>query len=164
MKHPSLKDLQEYFENETGEARSIDLSAHLKTCDKCTFVLSQMAKVDILISKAKLKEVPETLSLRVKARALEALREKRSELKTSRIHAEYKKERKEKIRNFISDYKANLFDDLKLPVMQASALFILMGVLTEVSRTEIIANDEKLINNEFKVYYSELEGELSEDI
>ena len=164
MKHPSLKELQNYFENESSVEKSERISLHLKTCDKCTFILSQMAKVDILISQSKQVEVPGKLASKTKSNALALLKEKRAELKKEQIAIESRKDRNEKIVNFVKDYKANLLNDLKLPVMQASALFILMGVLTEISRTETIISDEKIINNEFTVFYSELEGESNEDV
>jgi DNA polymerase II small subunit/DNA polymerase delta subunit B len=162
-KHPTIKDLQDYFESETNNQKTKSLSNHVKGCDKCSLVLSEMAKIDILFSKEIEKEIPKALRETTISKAKLALQFKRQALKAKEIDLIAKSERKEKVVTFVRDYKRTLFQDLKLPAIQASALFVLMGVLTEISRTEIITSDEKIINNEFKVFYSELEGEKNED-
>jgi hypothetical protein len=164
MKHPSIQNLQDYFENETKSSKSQLISTHVKSCDKCSLILSEMAKMDIIFSQSKSIAAPLNLRDKTLSKTNLILQKRREALKESQIEKKLKEERNEKVVSFVKNYKRSIFQDLKLPALQASALFILMGVITEISRTETITSEDKIINNEFKVFYSELEGDKNEDI
>jgi hypothetical protein len=164
MKHPSIKSIQDYFENETDSSNSNSISKHIKQCEKCSLVLAEMAKLDILFSQVKEVETPSKLKAETISKASLVLQKRRQAHKVEKIERALKEERNEKVVTFVKNYKRTLFQDLKLPALQASALFILMGVLTEISRTEIITSEDKIINNDFKVFYTDLEGDKNEDI
>lgn len=154
MKHPSIKVLQDYFENE-AESKTVDsLSNHIKNCNKCSLILSEIAKLDIIFAKSEVKDVPLDLKEKTMSKANLVLKRRRELLKEKSLKAQTKQSRRERVSAFV---------DLKMPALQASALLLFIVVFTEVSRTEVITINEKVINNEFKVFYSDLEGEINED-
>jgi len=162
--HPSLKQLQDFFENEKSNFDNDQLKKHLSSCDKCSVILSEMAKVDILFSKT--KETVEVTEL-VKNETLSKANTLLSQIRSAKNEkVERKEKRIEKVTNVITDIneiRRNALNELKLPVLQAAAAMLVLGVVTEYSRTSIETEEYKILNDEVTVVYSELQGDMNED-
>ncbi len=162
MNHPSIKDIQNYFESIEDKSKTTSLKKHIESCDKCTLILSQMAKIDILLNKDSEVEVSTKVQAETFFKASSLLKEKRLNLKKEKIQKEIKLENIQVIKNFLTNYTNSTLKNLKYPLAQASALLVLIAFLTEASRDKEIIQSEKILKNEFSVVYAESEGEISE--
>ena len=164
MKHPSLKQLQDYFENEKSNFNDDQMKSHLDSCNKCSSILSEMAKVDILISKSN-RSIEVSKEVKVSTfNSANALLAQMRQSKASKV--EKKEKRVEKVNSVITDInelRKNALNELKLPVLQAAAAMLVLGIVTEYSRTSIEIKENKIFNDEVTVVYSELQGENNED-
>ena len=164
MMHPSLKQLQDYFENEKSNFNDNEMNSHLEACDKCSGVLSEMAKVDILVSKSAVRV---DVSKEVKTNTLNSASELLAQMRTAKASKVEKKEKRvEKVNSVITDInelRKNALSELKLPVLQATAAMLVLGIVTEYSRTSTKIEENKIFNDEVTVVYSELQGENDED-
>jgi hypothetical protein len=162
--HPNLKQLQDYFENEKSNFDNDQLKKHLGECDKCSLVLSEMAKVDILFSKTKATvEVTELVKNETLSKANTLIAQIRI-AKNEKI--ERKEKRIEKVTSVITDIneiRRNALSELKLPALQAAAAMLVLGIVTEYARTSTEVENYKIFNDEVTVVYSELQGENNED-
>jgi hypothetical protein len=164
MKHPSLKQLQDYFENEESSFNDEQMKSHLDSCDKCSAILSEMAKVDILISKSSRSVV---VSEEVKINTLSNANALLAQIRQSKASKVEKKEKRiEKVNSVITDInelRKNALNELKFPALQAAAAMLVLGVVTEYARTSVEIEEYKILNDEVTVVYSELQGDKNED-
>lgn len=162
MKHPSFKELQDYFECESPDDLSIRVKNHTENCDKCSHVLSEMAKVDVLFSKQEQIQVPVEVKDEVLSKAKYLLKQKRNSIQLS---TDKKEKRKEKISEAISvleSLKQGALAEFKIPALQTAAISLFLIVLTKVATTETYIEYNQVISDDVQVISSELLGEDNE--
>lgn len=162
MKHPSLHDLQDYFEGESTPKLESKIHQHLDECDRCSLILSEMAKVDILFSKHKKIEVTKKTKEAIFNEAFNLLDKKKEKIE---FKSSLKEKRKDKVRDFSKKIEELLefgFRELSNPIVHAASLALILGVVTEVARTETETKDINIIENHISVVYSELQGDNNE--
>lgn len=155
MKHPSFKILQDYFENETNSDK---LRIHLHNCQKCSVVLSEMAKVDVLFSKANEIKVRGEVKKATFSAASVLLKELRDKKEIKSAKQENRKDKIENLVRFVRDWKEDALGELKLPALQVGSMAIMLFVITKVATTSVEVEHYQIINNDIEVTYSELQG------
>lgn len=162
MKHPSLVILQDYFEGELSNSKERLLQLHLEQCDRCSMVLSEMAKVDILFSKKEKIVVSQELKEKVFSDVF-ALLDKKIENKETKLNK--KEERIAKVKTLSTELKGLLdfgIRELSNPLVQAASLVLILGLVTEIARTQTETKQINIIDNHVNVVYSELQGDQNE--
>lgn len=154
MKHPTFKAIQDYFEGESSD-KSQKLSEHFKSCDRCSTVLAQMAKVDILFSKQEMSRPSATIKNETFLKASELLKLKRN--KREHKH-DYSKRFKEITYN-IHELLSETLITWRSPLIQVGSLCIIMIVFTKISTEKTYIKKYKLIQDEPQIIYSEYAGE-----
>ena len=162
MKHPSFKLLQDYSENECSEQISKKVRLHLSECDKCSDVLSEMAKVDVFFSKHVVVETPEYLKAQVFSKAQVLLEQKREILHSKELKKEKRKEQVTEAISLLESLKNGALSEFKIPAMQTAAISLFLIVLTKVATTETYIEYNQLINDDVQVINSELLGDENE--
>jgi hypothetical protein len=160
MNHPSLKDLQDYFE---AEVNSTHIKLHLDSCERCSLIIGQMAKVDILFSKSAKIEVSKPVKEKVFANALLLLKEKREKIDLRLEKKNLRAQQREDILKKIAKLRRDALSELQMPIMQSAALAMLLIVFTKLSTTHTEIEHYKIIENDTAVIYSELQGDNNED-
>lgn len=162
MRHPSLKELQDYFENETSEKASQKVRRHLEECNKCSKVMSEMAKVDILFAKSEGVEAPAHLQQEVMAKASELLASRRAIKELKSVKQEKRKQQLSKTIKALQELKEGALSELKIPVLQTAAISLFLIVLTKVATTETYIEYNQVISDDVQVVHSELLGDENE--
>jgi hypothetical protein len=161
MKHPKVHTLQEYFENHTDTQMSEKIKTHLSECDRCSLIVSEMAKIDIIFAKTQ----SESLALNKKEillrKAKTLLAQKRSNIELQAKKEDQLRIKKEKILGRVSDYKVSLFGEMKRPILQTAVLLIVCAAFTEFSRTSLVTINKKTISGDVRIFYSEQSKEQS---
>jgi hypothetical protein len=160
MNHPSLKNLQDYFE---AEVNSLKIKSHLDSCDRCSLIVGQMAKVDILFSKTNEVIVSESVKTEIFSKASFLLKQKREQVELDVVKKNMRVQKKEEILKRISMLRSNALAELQMPILQSAALMVLLVVFTKVSTTHREIEHYKIIENDTAVFYSELQGDEDED-
>lgn len=162
MKHPTLKQLQDYFENEISEQVSESLRAHLEECDKCSNILSEMAKVDVIFSKPIDLEVPRSIKNTVFANASVLLKTKRDKVDLKQAKKDKRKEQLVKTLDILKELKEGALSELKIPALQTAAISLFLVLLTKVATTETYIDNSQIINDDVRVINSEYLGDDNE--
>lgn len=162
MKHPSLRQLQDYFENEVSEDFSTRIRKHLEECDRCSQILSEMAKVDIYFAKDKQFQIEPELKQEIFQNAKELLkyRKEKTDLKKQKRQV-----RKEQVSDFISkisEFREGAFSELKTPLLQTMAISLFLVIITKMGTTQTYIETKKIIKDDVEVIHSELLGEENE--
>lgn len=147
MKHPSFSTLQDYFENELNQIRSELVKDHLLDCDKCTSILSQMAKVDTRFKSAGTMTVPEHLKQRIFSDAKAMLEEKRKQIEEHNQRTKPFDEWMQEMRLLVQQ---NLIE-FKAPTLQLASLTLVIGFVVAANRNEQIVTTKPL-SEEVVVY------------
>jgi hypothetical protein len=161
MKHPKVYTLQEYFENHTDTQLSGKIKNHLSECDRCSLIVSEMAKIDILFAKTHSESLPINKKEILLNKAQTLLAQKRSSIDLQAKKRDELRIRKEKILDRVSDYQVSLFGEMKRPILQTTALLIVCAVFTEFSRSSLVTINNKIINSDVRIFYSEQHKEQS---
>lgn len=151
MKHPSFKDLQDYFE---AELESREISMHMENCNRCSEIMSEMAKVDILIGKLKKdKEYSKKEELFRDASKLLSKRRENFEKSTAKLNK--KNQRKLKINLMVSELSSLTTGQLKSLVFQFATISLILFFMFRFSIHRKQISKHNLINNNVEVFYSE---------
>ena len=162
--HPSLKTLQDYFSGEAEVEKLPRLKKHLAECDECSKILSEMAKVDILFSHSKKVLVSKKTKTEIMKKADMFFTEIEQTKAATLAKKEKQKEQVDLMVRFLREWREGALSELKMPIMQATSLAILVVVATQMARTTTMIENYKIVNDEVEITYSELEGDLDEDI
>lgn len=154
MKHPTYKIIQDYFEGEISDENQ-KLISHFEDCNKCSIILAQMAKVDILLSRKAVSKPSVSVKQETFLAASKLLELRRKRVNRSKVYSH-------KIKN-LSEYLNNLSKDISLdwrnPFIQISTICILMVVVTKFSTERTYIKKYKLIQDEPQIIYSEFAGD-----
>lgn len=162
MKHPSYKILQDYFECETSEEVSSKIKTHIEICDKCSLVLSEMAKIDVLFSTQEQEQVRVKIKDEVFTKAQLLLKQKRDSLQVSSDKKERRKEKMSEAISILESLKQGALAEFKVPALQTAAISLFLIVLTKVATTETYIEHNQVISDDVQVISSELLGEDNE--
>ena len=162
MKHPSLKQLQDYFEHESSDFSEDMMRQHIEDCQQCSLVLAQMAKVDILFSKSEAITVSEETKEKVFSQASELLALKKNQIKAKQEQADIRKEKIQDTLQSIRELKESALSELKIPALQTVAISTFLIVLTKFATTHTTTENYQIINDDVQVISSELSGEEDE--
>ncbi len=161
MKHPSFKQLQDYFEAETNSER---IQEHLEECNRCSEIVGQMAKVDIIFSKSSKVEVSETIKKKIFHDASSLLRQRRELIQKNVNKKISRAELRTSILKKIKELRDDALSELHLPIFQSAALTVLLIIITKVATTSTEIEYYEIIENDMTVVYSELEENIDENI
>lgn len=162
MKHPSFKELQDYFECESSDDLSSRIKKHIETCDKCSQVLSEMAKVDVLFSKQDEVEVSSEVKEVIFSKAHLMLKKKRDSIQANVNKKEKRKEKVTEAISILESLKEGALAEFKMPALQTAAIGLFLVVLTKVATTETYIEYNQIISDDVQVVSSELLGEDNE--
>ncbi len=162
MKHPNYKILQDYFESESSEEVSSKIKSHIENCDKCSLVLAEIAKVDVLFSAQEQEQVRVKIKDEVFTKAQLLLMQKRDSLQVSSDKKERRKEKVSEAISILESLKQGAFAEFKIPVLQTAAISLFLVVLTKVATTETYIEYKQIISDDVQVISSELLGEDNE--
>lgn len=162
MKHPSFKQLQDYFESEETGSFDFAIQRHMEQCDQCTKILEQMAKVDILFSKAEQMSLSQGVEDKIFSAASRLLEEKRQKIDVKNNQKLKRKERIDTAIKSFDDFKKNALSELKIPALQTAALSAFLILLTKYATTQTVIKNYKVISDDVQVITSELSGEEDE--
>lgn len=164
MNHPSLRDIQDYYENESNDKVSSDIAKHIESCTKCSIIIAQIAQVDILFYKSvKEKVMPSGLRQKTLEAAMEALAKRKVEKERFEEAKQSKDRTNEKVINFITESSINILNGMKKPAMQVATILLIVTTITEVARTKTFISKNNLIKNKFEIIYSKTEGDKNEN-
>ena len=121
MKHPSFKDLQDYFE---AELESREISMHIEHCNRCSKIMSEMAKVDILVSKLK-KDKEYSKKEELFRDAAKLLSKRRESIEKSMAKENEKYQRKLKISLIMANLSSLTTGQLKSLVFQFATISLI---------------------------------------
>jgi hypothetical protein len=152
MKHPGLNVLQDYFEAET---ESLQIKSHLEECDRCSRIISEMAKVDIYFSRDKSTEVSSEVKEKVFTNASKLLIARRKTITAGLEKKRSRQEKSERVLQKISKLRSDALSELKLPIMQSAALAMAILVFTKVSTTHTKTEYYNIIDNDIQVLDAE---------
>ncbi len=151
MKHPSFKDLQDYFE---AELESREISMHMENCNRCSEIMSEMAKVDILVSKLK-KDEEYSKKEKLFRDASKLLSQRREDIEKSTAKLNKKNQRKLKINLMVSELSYLTADQLRRFLFQFASICLFLFFIFRVSIHKKQISKHNLINNNVEVFYSE---------
>lgn len=132
MKHPKLSTLQDYFENELNSVQVTLVKEHLLDCNECTFMLSQMAKVDTRFKTINKMLVSDELKNRIFSDAKKILEEKREKIQTSENHVRV---REEWLQHYGELFQSAV-SELKVPAFQLASVTILIGYIVASNQVD----------------------------
>lgn len=162
MKHPSLKNLQDYFENELDTKHATAIKEHTDECQRCSLILSEIAKVDVLFSKAIKGNVSPEVKSQTLKRASTLLKQRRAKTSQRKESSRLRKEKLDQAQEAFINWHLEALRELKIPALQAASLSLFLVVLTKLSTTQNLVIEDKLIDDSVQVIYSEGEGEYNE--
>ena len=160
MNHPSYRELQDYLESETNSKL---IRTHLDHCERCSLIVAQMAKVDILVLKTKELKVSESTKKSIFMQASTLLEAKRNQAQKKQSKKEVRIQKKDEFIQRLSRLNAGALQELRAPLLQSVFLTVLIIVFTKVSTTHRKIEKYKIIENDFSVTYSENQGDSIEN-
>ena len=156
MKHPSMKVLQDYFE---AEINSKQLIQHVNECERCSLILSEMAKVDVLYQRTDKIEISLKTRESVFDNAKSLLNERKSKTESKSKRKEVQLNTIESIKNF----HQGLLNEFAPLLIQSTAAVILIFLYTKISTTQTEIIKYQIIDNNVHEVYSDYQGDQNEN-
>lgn len=159
MIHPSLKHIQDYFENEIKHDEDVQrVQKHLDSCDRCSLILSEMAKVDILVAKNNSKRPSASIKLDTLNSGFAILAKKRAQADLD----QKRKDRAYEALKGLQNLKQQAMKELTIPLLQTAVICIILTTFVSISSESSYTEKYEIIPNEVGVFTSDYIGENNE--